>query len=112
MGVIGRVIRLGKGWLLIIMFAGRATSPPTILDRAPVTAPPPLLENQRPNSAPRRGLTELKHFVTKQPIPVEMAAFVVDRRLREPSVNVSIVHDRADRHADATSPKDICSADR
>ena len=45
-----------------------------------------------------RGLTELKHFVTKQPIPVEIAAFVVDRGWREPSVIVSIVRDRADRH--------------
>lgn len=45
-----------------------------------------------------RGLTELKHFVTNQPIPVEIASFVVDRGHREPSVIVSIVRDRADRH--------------
>ena len=47
-----------------------------------------------------RGFSEFKHFATKQPIPVEIAAFVVDRGLREPSVIVSIARDRRDRDND------------
>ncbi|WP_206071405.1 EAL domain-containing protein [Antrihabitans stalactiti] len=46
-----------------------------------------------------RGLTELQHFGTKTPIPVEVSAFVVDRSCGGQSVIVSITRDRSEGHS-------------
>ncbi|MBJ8344274.1 EAL domain-containing protein [Antrihabitans sp. YC2-6] len=47
-----------------------------------------------------RGLTELRNFASGQAIPVEIAAFTVDRPSGQPSVIVSIIRDRRDEHDD------------
>jgi diguanylate cyclase (GGDEF)-like protein len=46
-----------------------------------------------------RGLTELQHFGTKAPIPVEVLAFVVDRSHSGQSVIVSITRDRSEGYS-------------
>ena len=97
----GRVLYVNQAGLALVGLAELPVAQPTLITEfftRSGLAVAGKAESALRRSREWRGLTELKHFVTHQPIPVEIAAFVVDNGQREPSVVVSIVRDRADRH--------------
>jgi PAS domain S-box-containing protein len=93
----GRVLYVNQAGLTLVGLAELPVAQPTLMTEfftSSGLAKAGEVESALTCSREWRGLTELKNFVTNQPIPVEIAAFIVDRGHDEPSVIVSIVRDR------------------
>jgi len=93
----GRVLYVNQAGLTLVGLAELPVAQPTLMKEFFTSSGLAMageVESALTCSSEWRGLTELKNFVTKQPIPVEIAAFIVDRGQDKPNVVVSIVRDR------------------